>query len=508
MIPVVDIFAGPGGLAEGFSSLHHNDERFFSVRLSVEKEIEPFQTLRLRAFYRQFAPGRAPQEYYQFLRNELSLQELHAAWPVQAEEAEQETWQATLGMCDPEELDERIREAISGERHWILTGGPPCQAYSTAGIVGNRTKANYSPETDERYLLYKEYIRVIAVHHPSVFVMENVPGLLFAKLAGQKIIESVLSGLRSPGDFAYKEFGLWPDAPQYRLFALAHGVQGIDAPAENFLVHCENYGVPQARSRIIILGFRDDIDISAFIPPPVVSATAVGKVLSSLPELRSTLSKEGDSLEKWRSVFREITPTTDWLVEAETLHGSELKQVILRAAAQLYQSSPENSGENYLSCRAGTIWNRAWSADRSLKGVLHHEARPHIRPDLHRYLFCSCFRQVYGRSPKLPDFPISLLPKHKNALSGNFKDRFRVLSPDKPSHTVISHLAKDGHAFIHPDSLQCRSLTPREAARLQTFPDNYYFFGGRASQFRQIGNAVPPWLAHLIAESLVSIFTT
>ena len=194
MIPVVDIFAGPGGLAEGFSSLHQHGERFFSVRLSVEKEIEPFQTLRLRAFYRQFPPRIAPQEYYQFLRGKLSLQELYAAWPAQAKEAEKETWQATLGMCDPEELDERIRRAISGERHWILTGGPPCQAYSTAGIVGNRTKANYSPETDERYLLYKEYIRVIAVHHPSVFVMENVPGLLFAKLAGQKIIESVLSG--------------------------------------------------------------------------------------------------------------------------------------------------------------------------------------------------------------------------------------------------------------------------------------------------------------------------
>ena len=282
-------------------------------------------------------------------------------------------------------------------------------------------------------------------------------------------------------------------------------ILGIDAPAENFLVRCEYYGIPQARSRVIILGFRNDIDISGFILPTMVPATPAEKVLRDLPELRSTLSKEEDSLKEWRSTFKEISGA-GWLDEAGILHGNELKHEILLAAEQLYQGSPELSGKNYLPCRAGTMWNRAWYADKSLKGVLHHEARPHIRPDLHRYLFCSCFRQVKGRAPKLPDFPISLLPEHKNAQSGNFKDRFRVVSPDRPSHTVISHLGKDGHAFIHPDPLQCRSLTPREAARLQTFPDNYYFFGGRASQFRQIGNAVPPWLAHLIAESLVPIF--
>jgi DNA (cytosine-5)-methyltransferase 1 len=125
--------------------------------------------------------------------------------------------------------------------------------------------------------------------------------------------------------------------------------------------------------------------------------------------------------------------------------------------------------------------------------------------DLHRYLFCACFAESKNKSPRLGDFPPSLLPKHKNADSGNFKDRFRTLIKDKPSWTVLSHLAKDGHSFIHPDPIQCRSITPREAARIQTFPDNYFFFGGRSAIFKQIGNAVPPWLARLIAESLVGV---
>ena len=126
-----------------------------------------------------------------------------------------------------------------------------------------------------------------------------------------------------------------------------------------------------------------------------------------------------------------------------------------------------------------------------------------MRSDLNRYLFSSSFAQAVSRSPTLKDFPAELMPEHRNAPSsanGNhFADRFRVQLENRPATTLTSHISKDGHYFIHYDPAQCRSLTVREAARIQTFSDDYHFEGPRTEQYRQVGNAVPPYLAHQIA---------
>jgi DNA (cytosine-5)-methyltransferase 1 len=144
---------------------------------------------------------------------------------------------------------------------------------------------------------------------------------------------------------------------------------------------------------------------------------------------------------------------------------------------------------------------RNWYIDERLGGVIQHETRSHMRSDLHRYLFAAAYGRVKGVSPKIADFPTPLLPEHSNVSSEKvpFADRFRVQLEGSWSSTVVAHIAKDGHYFIHPDPSQCRSLTVREAARLQTFQDNYFFAGNRTEQYTQVGNAVPPLLARKIA---------
>ncbi len=146
---------------------------------------------------------------------------------------------------------------------------------------------------------------------------------------------------------------------------------------------------------------------------------------------------------------------------------------------------------------------------KRIKGICNHFTRPHIRKDLYRYLFASCFAEINERSPFLRDYPVELLPNHKsvsNAIKyGYFNDRFRVQVYDRPSTTVTSHLAKDGHYFIHPDPFQCRSMTVREVARLQAFPDDYYFCGSRSAKYIQVGNAVPPLLSREIASIVLEV---
>jgi DNA (cytosine-5)-methyltransferase 1 len=148
------------------------------------------------------------------------------------------------------------------------------------------------------------------------------------------------------------------------------------------------------------------------------------------------------------------------------------------------------------------VFARDWYLDDRIEGVLNHETRTHITEDISRYAFAAQFAKTEGFSPTIHEFPKRLLPNHRNVHGREdtvpFSDRFRVQLRNQPSTTVTSHISKDGHYYIHYDPEQARSLTVREAARLQTFPDNYFFDSPRTQQYHQVGNAVPPLLSQQI----------
>lgn len=516
-IPIIDLFAGPGGLGEGFSELseygcrrvfHSGGPPAFKIKLSIEKDVRAHETLLLRAFFRQFPQRQAPPEYYDHLAGKLSRAGLFAAHPVEAQHAQHEAWHATLGVTNPAEIDERITAALVGERDWLLIGGPPCQAYSLVGrskIIGEKGRKEY--EADHRHFLYREYLRIIGDFRPAVFVMENVKGLLSAKINNEGIFSRILSDLQHPLDAIY--------GPRHRRGKLSYRLVSLSVPPSelsgayapcDFIVHAEDYGVPQARHRLIIVGIAEHVDASPNLLTPLKPRVSVVDAIGDLPRLRSGLSKEPDSAQRWCDAVRSIQ-NADWLDSPQIDH--EVRREIHRQLKEV-ENDLERGSEWMRPTRRSIRMHPGWFNDDRLTGVCNHATRSHIRADLHRYFFLAAFGRVHRRSPLLDDFPTALLPKHKNVAEAlkvtKFNDRFRVQLADRPATTVTSHISKDGHYFIHPDPSQCRSLTVREAARLQTFPDNYFFAGPRTEQYHQVGNAVPPFLAYQIAGLVHGLF--
>jgi DNA (cytosine-5)-methyltransferase 1 len=516
MIPVIDLFAGPGGLGEGFTSSSAGKKRAFRVALSIEKDPTARETLRLRSFFRQFNGG-VPETYYKYLRGEVTIEELYLRHPEEAAKATTESWLAELG--NPEKyplplIDDRIARALDGAKNWVLIGGPPCQAYS---IVG-RSRMAREPEKharDHRHFLYQEYLRIIAVHRPPVFVMENVKGILSSKVEGNLIIDRILADLKRPCDT--NGFGSEHSSRRsvtYKLYPFANygreqSLFGELEPSPlGFIIECERHGIPQARHRLILLGVRSDLDRAPESLPIFSDRVSIWKVIDNLPRLRSKLSQSEDSSEAWIKTIKQITDSTFPLGNGIDV---DVWRALCRAAKKLTDSL--QTGAEFIPTNAKPGWQKSWFYDHRLGGVCNHSTRAHIAADLWRYFFAACFAQTLGKSPLLTDFPSSLLPKHQNARRPeekddvDFADRFRVQVKDRPSSTVTAHIAKDGHYFIHPDPIQCRSLTVREAARLQTFPDNYFFVGPRTEQYKQVGNAVPPLLARGLAKIVYGVLS-
>lgn len=523
-IKIVDLFSGPGGLGEGFSACENaNGSKAFQIAISIEKEKSAHATLKLRAFYRQFGKD-VPSEYYEFMKGNLGIkpeEQLYPLYPKQLIAAEEEALCLTLGEQN-KKIYTKIREAI-GSDECILIGGPPCQAYSLAGRSRNMGIKNYDANNDHRNFLYLEYLKVIARFQPKIFVMENVKGMLSAKIEGRPIFDSIYKDLKNPCSAANTAPEPGRTRHKYRLFSLVSpntNAKGLDRDPREFIISSENHYVPQRRHRVILLGIREDQAHKwndSYLLNQCKKEITVNDMLDGLPKLRSGLSKVKDHTETdWGkavlSIRKRILPAL--LKSKESKHrqvASEIK-VILNDFSLPKHEQGKMFGLKAAKIKTGNESLNEWIHNTRLEGyITNHETRKHITHDLYRYLFCSAWaicaiREGWSsKTPKSQNYIKELAPNHANFSTGKFADRFRVQASDIAATTITCHISKDGHYFIHPDPAQCRSLTVREAARIQTFPDDYFFVGNRTEQYVQVGNAVPPYLATQISESVNQI---
>ncbi len=494
MIKVVDLFAGPGGLGEGFSSFVRDEKPRFQLALSIEKDAYAHETLLFRSFYRQVR-AELPEVAEKFHRREISRADMFAKYSEFSEVARAEAVKLELSPHSASEVRHLVSSIARDDSDWVLVGGPPCQAYSLIGRVKNRSIEGYSAEDDPRQTLYLEYLQLLADHAPPVFVMENVKGLLSATLNSNLIFDKILADLSNPSNAIRREGRTGSrQRPRYRLYPFTDTGSLIPGP-QDFVVRAENFGVPQSRHRILVLGVRDDWSNRTPKTLHLTEALTVGDAIADLPRVRSGLSERDDSASAWIDLLRAIGKKP-WMKDIDTLVAARIRQV----CECITPPKANRGGELIVMNRVGR--------PGSLKYVFNHTTRSHIDADMERYLYASSYAREFGKSPTLHDFPAALFPDHESARRANlpFKDRFKVQMKNAPANTITSHISKDGHYYIHYDPTQCRSLTVREAARLQTFPDDYLFCGPRTSQYQQVGNAVPPVLGAQLAEIVFDLF--
>ena len=490
-------------MGEGFASARHKSgQPRFECALSIENEKHAYQTLKLRHFLRHFKNEDLPELYHGYLEGGVSRDELYSQHPEEKKKAEKSAVLMSLGSDQQETVNSLIRQNLKSRVHWALVGGPPCQAYSLVGR--SRMMGDRDFEKDGRFFLYREYLHIIANLQPPVFVMENVKGLLSSTVKGSRILDEIIKDLMNPPIEPSSSSG----NSGYNLFSLTkEGAYKLGEDPKFFLVKAEKYGVPQARHRMFIVGIRNDLNIEPKQLQPHAPPT-VKETIGNLPKIRSGLSRGHDSFDNW---LNEISKVED-IDLISHLNGAPYTQKIKEGLEKLMVTNGQakmRGSTKYPKSPNKNHETLEWMHDTSLTTLVGHESRSHMGSDLRRYLYAAVFADKAGVSPKLADFPPELLPNHHNVKNGHtgqmFPDRFRVQLQNNPATTITSHISKDGHYFIHYDPKQCRSLTVREAARLQTFPDNYKFEGPRTSQYQQIGNAVPPYLALQIADIIAEV---
>jgi DNA (cytosine-5)-methyltransferase 1 len=403
LIKYIDLFAGAGGLSEGFI------REGFEAVAHVEMNKEATDTLKTRMAYHYLVSRKKKNVYLSYLKNEISRDEL---WNSVPKEIIDSVITTEISDTTIQPIFDKIDKLTKSEQVDLLIGGPPCQAYSLVG----RSRDPNRMEGDSRNYLFKYYAKFLEKYKPKCFVFENVLGLLTA--GNSKYFNEMIA--------LFKKMG-------YTV--------GFDK------LIASDYGVLQNRQRVIIIGMRkgQKFDFSQ-LEKVKNNWKLKNEILSDLPEL-----KPGEELK----IATYTQPINEYLKKSFIRNGIDF--------------------------------------------TTQHIARPHNSKDLEIYSIAIKKWIDEASRLKYSDLP-KRLQSHKNTSS--FLDRFKVVNHDGCSHTMVAHIAKDGHYYIYPDLKQVRSISVREAARIQSFPDDYFFEGGRSAAFKQIGNAVPPLMAQAIASKL------
>lgn len=395
----IDLFAGAGGLSEGFKKAG------FEVIAHVEKDAAACLTLKTRLAYDYLTDINKQDIYVDYLNKKISRDELYSKIPTQILDTviNEEISDDTIG-----DIFHRIDKILRGDRVHVIIGGPPCQAYSLIG----RAKDPDGMKNDLRNYLYKQYLKFLVKYEPQMFVFENVEGILSSQ--GGKLFKTIKAEMRELG---------------YNV--------GFN------ILNAKDFGVLQNRRRVIIIGCREELDYTYPVFHEVNTDFTIEQLFADLPKLKAGEAIEaGEYAQESNECLREMGIRNNWNV------------------------------------------------------LTQHISRPNNENDLEIYRICVEAWDKENRRLKYTELPEELI-KHKNTKS--FLDRFKVVAYDEPCHTMVAHISKDGHYYIHPDITQNRSLSVREAARIQSFPDDFYFESSRTAAFVQIGNAVPPLMAEKMA---------
>lgn len=435
----LDLFAGCGGLSEGFIETGFNPVSF------LEMNKYACETLKYRLIYHELKKKNKLHIYFKLLKQEIGLNYIFIKYPEIEKQLELKIINKEIEYNNLDiiiKLIKRSQKYNNIKKINVLLGGPPCQAYSLIGRASNSKKIH----EDHRSYLYQYYLDILKIFQPDFFVFENVPGLLSAKIDGENLLQLIIN------DFHKIK-------PQY---CIVSNEFGENSDFKNYILNAAEFSIPQNRSRIILIGYKRSL-------------------LKTNPNIKN--------------IFKLLKK-----------NYNKNKLTVYDAIGDLPKLKP-GEGNDYWLCdyEYRKIDNSYQKEMRKLStGIYNHKARTHMTKDLLRYRY---YIESINKDMKqinlnyLKKNRPDLLPEH-NTLD-KFHDRFKVQKWNLPSSTIMAHISKDGHYYIHPDIEQTRSFTVREAARCQSFPDNYFFAGPRTEQFKQVGNAVPPRLSKYIAKILL-----